>query len=444
MIEVVSSLSCLISGVDPINPSQKCLGINNGKIGPVDSTGGAIGVMGNLIAMTFTPPAGASDYVNYLAGNFGISKKAYAADQNGTGFSGIFPLLPLWVAFRNMTYLIFVIVFVVIGFAIMLRVHIDPRTVMTIENQIPKIIIGLILVTFSFAIAGFLIDLMWVLTYLVIGFFTTIPGIHVEEIQAASQHLQGENAIGAFNNFVHYNDVVSNSAGAVSGVIQHLLCSAQSGCFSSGNILDILKDILGWLIGSIAAILAFIVIAIAVLFALFRLWFTLIQAYIFIILDVVLSPFWVIGGLLPGANIGFTAWLRDITSNLLAFPATIVMFLLANAFMNYAGRDGQIFAPPLVGNANVPGAIQSLIALGIILLTPNIVTMLKAALKAPKFDMGAIGQAVGVGAAVPSNIARGVGGTYMAGHEYVLAEGGQPKQRSIGTALWGRILGRGG
>src|SRR5258708_4115893 len=83
MIEVASSLTCLIAGVDPINPSHQCLGIDSKthKIGYVQSGGGAIGAMGILIAMTFTPPAHTNDYIRYLSSNFGITKPAYAANS---------------------------------------------------------------------------------------------------------------------------------------------------------------------------------------------------------------------------------------------------------------------------------------------------------------------------------------------------------------------------
>ncbi|MDZ4228510.1 MAG: hypothetical protein U1E54_04670, partial [Candidatus Levybacteria bacterium] len=46
------------------------------------------------------------------------------------------------------------------------------------------------------------------------------------------------------------------------------------------------------------------------------------------------------------------------------------------------------FVPPLIGNPSEPSLIGSLIGLGIILMTPNVVNMLKQMLKAPKMDSG--------------------------------------------------------
>jgi hypothetical protein len=128
------------------------------------------------------------------------------------------------------------------------------------------------------------------------------------------------------------------------------------------------------------------------------------MAYIQILLDVVLAPFWIIGGIIPGSPISFSGWLKDIGANLLSFPATIAMLMLGNVFMsNFQNNTtGQYFIPPLIGNVGEPGLFGSLIGLGVILLTPNIVNMLKQLLKAPKSDMMAqVMKGVEAGGAVP-------------------------------------------
>src|ERR1035437_3801494 len=170
MLEILSSLSCNLSGKDLLAKNGLCLGAdpNTGKLGYIQNNNGAIGAMSGMIAILYTPPLHTSDFIAYMGQNFGIAKPSYA-QVTGIGFIGLTPLLHAWVVFRNIVYLLFVFIFIIIGLAIMLRIRIDPRTVMTIQNQIPKIIISLILVTFSFAIAGFLIDLMWVSIYVVIN-----------------------------------------------------------------------------------------------------------------------------------------------------------------------------------------------------------------------------------------------------------------------------------
>src|SRR3989344_5582962 len=170
-INIATTVFCIFTGVDPLSPQGKCLGIDPAtrKISYVDQGGGLMAITGNLIASTFYIPVSTHDYGSFMASKFGIGEKAYA---QGIGFQGLTPTLKLWEAFRNITYMIFVVLFLIVGLGIMFRIKIDPRTVMTIQNQIPKIIVGLILVTFSYAIAGFLIDLMYVSMYLIISVFT--------------------------------------------------------------------------------------------------------------------------------------------------------------------------------------------------------------------------------------------------------------------------------
>jgi len=443
MIEVMLSLTCQLVGIDPTQPNGQCLGVDQktGKIGFLPAgnlengeIGGAIGGMNNMITVLYNPPIHTGDYFQNLAQNFGITKKTYA-QQTGTGFDSLSALLNLWSAFRNIVYLVFVIVFIVIGLAIMFRVKIDPRTVMTIQNQIPKIIIGILLVTFSYAIAGFFIDLMWILIHLIYNVISGVPGTSVNNLNPT--HMQGSSTFGAMG-FGNITDIISNASRGVGEFLGSLLGGggggvgigvgiaggAATGALAGTLIAPVIGTIIGGIlgsliggfgggfgvgpsIGSVAGILAFFIIAITLLMALFRLWFTLLTAYVFILIDVVLAPFWIIGSLVPGSPINVTGWLKDLGANLLAFPVTIGMFILGRVFMDAfeSKTEGQ-FVPPLIGNPGDTNAISALIGLGIVLITPNVVNILKAALKAPKIDTGGVGRAIGAGAGAPMGIIR--------------------------------------
>ncbi len=499
MIEVMSALTCQLAGVDPINPKQGCLGIDqkSGKIGflPSPQTGGAIGFMGNMITTLYTPPLHTGDYFQNLASNFGITKHAFAQNTGGTGFQGLTPLIGIWSAFRNIVYLFLVIVFIVIGLAIMLRVKIDPRTVMTIQNQIPKIIIGILVVTFSFAIAGFLIDLMWVMIYLIFGLISSIsPDVAKSIAELNPSLIQGQTAlgvggqIGGSQGIVGVVGISNTVAGSVKDIMYHLLAFDKSLSFT--NLLaDAISGVVagfigiqlaqipspaifgnsipfGVIAGAITApttflatktviatwlpyLIVFLIVFIALLIALIRLWFTLLMAYVHILIDVVLAPFWIIGGIVPGSPISISGWLRDIGANLLAFPVTIAMFMLGKVFMDAFQKCPAVnpncsasnFVPPLIGNPGDPSLIGSLIGLGIILMTPNVVNMLKTALKAPKLDTG-LGKALGPGIGVPIGTARSIGQTMLGAREWTPdpnAPGGW-RQRGRGLAFLGRIF----
>lgn len=479
MIEVMSSLTCQIAGVDPINPKQSCLGADQktGKIGflPSVQTGGAIGFMGNMIATLYTPPLHTGDYFRNLAQNFGITKHAFA-QQTGTGFQSLTPLIGIWSAFRNIVYLLLVIVFVVIGLAIMLRVKIDPRTVMTIQNQIPKIIVGILAVTFSFAIAGFLVDMMWTLIYLSFGIISGISKDVAVSVSSLNPTLLQKSSV--FGAVGEINGMITAVAGNGSEIIKTVLNIAPTTqSFSTFSDIKNPLDFLGWFqqntlsflglgffntdiinhlinAGSFFSSLAlswkiltlppaagvgntlgffqnipialpimgfwyttineltrlalpfliiFLVIYIAVFIALFRLWFSLLMSYVIILLDVALAPFWIIGGIIPGSPISLGGWFRDIGANLLAFPTTLLLLMLGKVFVNAFSSAQNPFLPPLLGDiGSATGSVLGpLIGIGFILITPNIVSLLKQALKAPKTNTSSITQIIGAGVNVP-------------------------------------------
>ncbi len=504
MLEVGSAMTCQLVGIDPINPKQKCIGVDQktGSIGFVENGGGAIGVVNNMIAMLYTPPIHTSDYIAYLGQNFGIVKPAYAANQGG-GFGGLFPLIGLWSTFRNIVYLLFVIVFIIIGVAIMLRIHIDPRTVMTIENQIPKIIVGLLMVTFSFAIAGFLIDMMYVSIYVAYNTIVQAPGVsQATKDQFNPSRIQDKNILEVLDP-IQIGALAGKTAYSTTGLIQNMMDIAPTPfnvtlgpLLTIANIGDLLLHLIpgvspdflkpdlrpfdtlinilsgsaaaawaihvltlpvpavagtdvGWLENApllvvvpvinstvqlllrvfLPYLLVFLIVFIALLWALVRLWLELLKAYIFILLDVVLAPFWFMGGLFPGSSIGFGAWFRDLIANLSAFPVAITMFLLGKVFIDsFSTNSGSMFLPPLIGNpngtSNDSSPIGTIIGIGIILLTPQVVTMMRDFLKAPQFKYtAAIGQAVGVGAAGPARVIGGAGQIGF-GTRYEIGRGG--------------------
>lgn len=423
VIEATSALSCQLVGIDANNPLQHCLSISSktGQLGFSQNGAGAVGTLDTLISVLYIPPAHVSDYIRYLSKNFGIVKPAYA-QTGGFGFTGITPLVGIWTTFRNITYLLFVVIFVVIGLAIMLRVQIDPRTVMSVENQIPKIIVGLILVTFSFAIAGFLIDMMWVGTYVtinVIGRSTKDDLINKTTSQANTPPVGFVNEMYNNQNFGGVLGVANNSSADLQNIVQSLLApNGVEGILKDfqlketdpniglpGLILGTIGQLISAAVGGLISVairgFAFVFIIFALLIALFRLWIQLIKAYVFIILDIVLSPFWIIFGLLPGSPIGFGSWIREMLSNLIAFPTAIGMFMLGYIFMiafKEATDRTNLFVPPLIGNPSSTSAISGLIGLGVILMTPAVVDMMKDLLKAPQFKYtAAIGQSIGAG-----------------------------------------------
>lgn len=433
--EIMSTASCFLAGSDPINPHAKCLGLDTktGKLGYMESNqGGLTGIMGNMIAQTYNIPISSSHYVHYIASNFGLSKTSYAQINSGpsgntpagqgVGFIGLYPLLPIWTIFRNLTYLMFVLVFILLGLGIMFRVNIDARTVMTLQNRIPRIIIGLLLITLSYAIAGFLIDMMYVFTYLVINTFQ-IQGLSY----LANINTNPLSAVGYFGNGIFgiawspaesSGKIIASLFDGTIGSIIGAAVGAILGAFvgSSLPIPGVSATGLGLAGGALAGYagssyvlqwgaitIAYLIIIVALFSALFRVWFMLIKAYVYIVLGVIFSPLWIMSGLLPIGGGGFGAWIRSLIANLAVFPTVILIFMVGKTVIDNvknSAPNAYNFTPPMVGSLGDDSlnAIASLIGLGLILIMPETLNIVKSTLKAPDFKLSsAAGRAIGAG-----------------------------------------------
>ncbi len=466
VFEVMSAFSCQLAGVNFSHRDQKCLGFDpkTGKLGFVDNGGGALGLLTGGIAMLYTPPANTGNYVSYLSQNFGISKPTYAQSQ-GVGFDSINPLIGVWAVFRDISYLLFIFVFIIIGVAIMLRAKIDPRTVMTIQNQIPKLIIGIIMVTLSFAIAGLLIDLMWASTYVVINVIgrannnisisktTTQLNNHTlgffDQTLSYGNQDTDQGMGGLFNlaqkgsgsvqetinssfgqssppnedsNYAQCNtgDLVCNGLNFVGSLANNTvqgvanvangtfkLITLQWGDLASNIFAGVVSGVLGYLVSWLIGGIAFFIIIILLLWNLFKLWLFLLKCYIGILVDIIFAPFWILGGLIPGASsLGFTGWLKDLLGNLAVFPATVGVFLLAKLFVDISDTaKAEFFVPPLIGNfAGGIYTLGPLIALGFVLAAPHVAEGVKKSFK-EKFSIDLSGAGESIKAAQGMGIA---------------------------------------
>ncbi|MEK7495740.1 MAG: hypothetical protein AAB603_04060, partial [Patescibacteria group bacterium] len=91
------------------------------------------GFMSNLIIIPYAnPPASGVMWAYEGLQNAGFVPKTMAAE--GIGFAAIKPFSNLWKIFRDLSYMLLVIVLIAIGFMIMFRAKINPQTVISVEN----------------------------------------------------------------------------------------------------------------------------------------------------------------------------------------------------------------------------------------------------------------------------------------------------------------------
>ncbi len=312
---------------------------------------GAIGDVTSWIAYLYTPPASSQTYIADILNDMHIIPKAYA---QGVGFASLDPILETWKVFRNTAYMFFVLIFIIIGFMIMLRSKIDGQTVVTAQQAIPQIIISLLFVTFSYAIAGFLIDAMYLLMYLMIGLF-------------------GENAELLNKNFLQM------------GV--EFVTSGTSSTFSTVNeAVKEMADIalIGDALGFTSGVLLALIIGIAILIGVFQLFFELLKTYVTIVINIAFSPITLMFGAMPGKKV-FAGWIKNLIGNLLVFPAVLLILIMHKKMTDVSITTGGFVPPYLLTNAGGAGnALTAAVGIGLLLVMPEIVKKIKEAFGADK------------------------------------------------------------
>ena len=358
---------------------------------------GALASTGHLVAAIYSsPPISGVQYFAEEFRNLNPVQPVYA--QEGTiGFDALKPVQQVWTVFRNISYIGFVLVFVIMGFMIMFRAHISPQAVATVQDSIPRIVIALILVTFSYALAGLMVDIMFLVLNIIINTLQT------SGILDSGQYVFHQNVFQVVTgSWVDTVKVVANS-------IANLIDDVVSLPFKLDKIIAVFG-------GGVAGI----IVGIAMLFIMFRIFLMLLMAYVMIIVLTMFAPFFFLFQALPGRN-GASEWFKQMASNVAIFPTVAIMFILAGVIGGVSklgsttghsligqGQIGQF--PLLAGNLSTE-AIGGLIGIGFLLLTPSAAELVKNAIgaKGPQLG-GGIGASLAGGAAVVGGAARRGGG----------------------------------
>jgi hypothetical protein len=323
-------------------------------------------------------------------------------------------MLSLWKGFRNLAYGLLAVVMIVVGFMVMLRKKIDPKTVVTVQNALPRIVITLILITFSYAIVGILIDLMYVLVYLVVSTIGNASGLSLTDItklQNAYVTEGGSKILGT---------LFSAGFGAVPEMLGFVFGSPAAAGVTVGGITagtagtailifsalgSSVANPLTWIPLALTlgvGILGALILAIVLLFAYIRIFFMLLNSYINIVIALLFAPLQILMDAVPG-NTSFSQWFTNLVANLLVFPATIGLLMIGSV-LSFKDTE-QLWAPPLLseGSQGTYG-LSGILSLGILLSIPTIIKGLKEAMKAkPLFAATS-----GLGQAVSSPMATGM------------------------------------
>lgn len=367
---------------------------------------GAIPKLSSIVGgMISEPPVSSKEYFADLGTNLGLLPATPAYAQ-GIGWKALSPLLPIWKAFRNIAYLAFVIIFVVVGFMIIFRAKLNPQTVVSLQAALPNIVVTLLLVTFSYAIAGLMVDLIYIGLYLIVGVFK-MGGLIINP-QYLVDLITTQNPFGLIHHGAKVGSWTSLIMEGPAKAIQDTINLGILGFQSTDKTL-------GWFTGGLIKLM----ISVAVLFSLFRLFFSLLMSYLSIILSVIFAPINLLFNALPGSD-AFMGWLKNLFANVIVFPAVAALFIIAavligpqnfdssmRAACNSATIDSgskisnnpwcveegvgfypqiegnqEVWSPPLMAiGGNQANNFQGLIALGMIMMAPQVLAMIKKLMK---------------------------------------------------------------
>ena len=418
---------------------------------------GLIPIMTGVIAGIYThPPASGTEYLAYLGERIIPTSSVYAQGP-GLGFEKMLPYMPIWRAFRDISFSLFVIIFIFIGFAIMFRIKISPQAVVTIESALPKLIIALLLVAFSYAVVGFMVDIMMVINNLIIATFKNLPGTNIPELIKGWIPAGNVTDVGGTLGLILWVGLPP----ILIAILLFLMVGAGIGAivgFSVGGLTAGPVALIGALIG-------FLLIVIVLLIALVRVLWTLLRAYVMVVLSLIFSPFIIIVGALPGSN-AISGWFRNLLANLAVLPTVLIMvflsgFLTMTALFDIRGMGPLVtdyFNPEINDPSGTIQSMQSIIAapdglektaamfimflvsLVILLLAPRAADIIQSFLSGKPFEYGtAIGQAFGplTGAA---GTAWGLGKSAVGGE--VMYHAGTRVRERAGAAqggIWGGL-----
>lgn len=349
---------------------------------------GMIGFTNKAIAATFTPPASGIQYIAQTMDNF-IGKPAYA--QNG--FIGLQGILPLWKGFRNATYVLFSLIFIGIGVALMLRIKISPQAVITIQYAIPKLITALVLVTFSYAIAGLLIDLSYIFQGLIVSII----------FNANSGGLSNNNfLIPGISKFTFKDIMTADFFKIYSLAGQMIPASVMVGLSAiiGGVVTVVMTAISGGagfpvaiLLGALSAILVLLIIYIIIFVYLIKFYFAIIKCYIVLLIRIIVSPFEIAAGAIPGSKLNFSSWIWQVVANIAVFPISVIFLLFVNIIISLFNNGVALWTPSIIGGfTGFLAPAIGLSSLVILAKLPNLVLEFVFSIKPNSF-----GKAIGEG-----------------------------------------------
>ncbi|HOZ44715.1 MAG TPA: hypothetical protein PLN39_01765 [Candidatus Dojkabacteria bacterium] len=236
-------------------------------------------------------------------------------------------ITPLWTRTLNIAYVFFVIVMIIGGFMIMFRHKLGGQTMVTLGNVLPKVIVSLIVATFSFAIAGIIIDFGGLLISIIVN----ILGITDANPISNLGPIMGS--------------VFRGGLGTTAGIVGSLGSLLGLGTILKAGGIAALTGFGPFFLAGLGGVgLLFALVVLVIIFVgAVNVVLTLLKAYLQLLISVIIGPLQITFGALPGGSSAIKNWVTSILKNVLVFPVVFFIINLPNALQ--AGGDINLRLP---------------------------------------------------------------------------------------------------
>lgn len=353
---------------------------------------------GKAIGFLYNNQPSFVQYLAYEGQRLNLIKPVYAA--SGGGWDWLNPTLPIWTISRNVSYLFFVVIFVAVGFMIMFRSKLNPQTVINIQLALPKIVVGLIMVTFSYAISGLIVDVVFLGHGLLRNIVVEEGGTkcHTSPDWWPGKVFGDPNTIWE-QGYNKDTNTCDTSMLTPSAWPFHIMANFGSGEAGTGIITLALGGIgeifLGTFAGKLTGLFR-LIIAFSVISATFKIFFSLLTKYVMIIILVISMPFSFLGSALSSQSSPIKP-LKALLANTISFPITSLLLALAYYFSK-STHGAQDLAPLYMGSfSDTRGddITASLVAIGILMAIPTILASIDKMFEAQPIAQAATEQLAG-------------------------------------------------
>lgn len=283
------------------------------------------------------------------------------ANAQGAGVENLSEgIRQVWAKIRDLSIILMVIALVIIGFMVMLRRRLDPKTVVTATNSLPRFAIALVLIIFSFALAGLFIDFIHLTVALVQNFF---GGVFADWSQRAGGELIWFPFFAAFS----LGTAINWSA---------VICSLPFGFQAVGVLVLIL-------------VVEIFIRLVLVIVGVYLFW-VLLKNYAYMVLFTIFAPLMFLLGAIPGFESVTINWFKRMFVNSIAFPIILFLIYLALELIsqtNFAGQatEGVVSSPPPL-QTNILN-IPYFIGLGMVFFATKVPQFLEKLFKLDSFDI---------------------------------------------------------